>query len=53
MIPLKPRGRRRSLPAGFDQTIYAPPENGIGQNALDLAARDRLENDPGVMRDLP
>ena len=53
MIPLKPRGRFRRLPTGFDQTIYVFPESGIGQHALDLVARDRLQNDPGVMRDLP
>ena len=53
MIPLKPRGRFRRLPTGFDQTIYVLPESGIGQHALDLIARDRLQDDPGVMRDLP
>ena len=53
MILLKPRGRLRRLPAGFDQAIDVFPENGIGQHALDLVARDRLQDDPGVMRDLP
>ena len=53
MILLKPSGRLRRLPAGFDQAIDVLPENGIGQHALDLVARDRLQDDPGVMRDLP
>ena len=53
MILLKPRGRFRRLPAGFDQAIYAFPENGIGQHALDLVPRDRLQDHPGVVRDLP
>ena len=53
MIPLKPRGRLRSLPAGFDQAIDVFPENGIGQYVLDLIARGGLQDDPGVMRDLP
>ena len=53
MILLKPRRRFRRLPAGFDQAIYVLPENGIGQHALDPVARDRLQDHPGVMRDLP
>ena len=53
MIPLKPRGRFRRLPAGFHQAIYVFPENGIGQHALDLVARNRLQDHPRVMRDSP
>jgi len=53
MILLKPRGRFRRLPARFDQTIHGFSEGGIGQRALDLLARDRLQDHPGVMRDLP
>ncbi len=53
MIPLEPCGRVRRLPAGFDQAIYILPESGIGQHALDLVPRDRLQDDPGVMRNLP
>ena len=53
MILLKPRGRLRRLPSGFDQVIDVLAENGIGQHALDLVARDRLQDDPGVVRDLP
>ena len=40
-------------PAGFDQAIYVFPKNGVGQDAFDLVARDRLQDDPGVMRALP
>jgi|GEM_PF-3258462 hypothetical protein len=28
-------------------------ESGIGQHALDLVSRDRLQDDPGVMRQFP
>ena len=53
MIPLKPRGRFRRPPAVFDQVIYILPKSGIGQYAFDPVARDRLEDDPGIMRDRP
>ena len=49
MILLKPRGRLRRLL----QTIDVLTEGRIGQHALDLVARDRLQDDPGVMRELP
>jgi hypothetical protein len=38
MIPLKPCGRFRRLPASFDQAIDVFPENGIGQYVLDMIA---------------
>ena len=53
MILLKPRGRRRRLPAGLYQIIYVFAENGIAQHAFDPVPRDRLQHHPGVMRDLP
>ena len=53
MVALKPGGRFRRLAAGFHQVIYVLPESGIGQHALDPVARDRLQDDPGVVRDLP
>ncbi len=53
MILLKPRGRLRRLPPGLHQVIDVLAKSGIGQHALDLVARDRLQDDPGVMRDLP
>ena len=51
--PLKPRGRFRRLPAVFDQIVYVFPESGIGQHPLDPVPRGRLQDHPGVMRDLP
>ena len=53
MIPLKPRGRFRRLPAGRYQIVDILAKNGIAQHALDAVARDCLQDDPGVMRDLP
>ncbi len=53
MAVLKPRRRFRRLLTYFDQTIYAFTENGIGQHALNLVARDRLQDDPGVVCNLP
>ena len=53
MILLKPRRGFRRLPTGFDQPIYVFPENGISQHALNLIARDRLQDDPGILREFP
>ena len=53
MILLKPPGRFQPFPPGLDQTINAFPGDGIGQHALDLVARGRLQDHPGVMRDSP
>ena len=53
MILLKPRGRLQRLPPGLHQVIDVLAENGIGQHALDLVARDRLQDNPGVMREFP
>ena len=35
------------------QVINVFAKNGIGQHALDLVARDRLQDNPGVVRDFP
>jgi hypothetical protein len=35
------------------QVINCFAKNGIGQNGLDPVARDRLHDNPGVMRDFP
>ena len=53
MILLKPGGRFRRLPAGFNQTVDVLAENRVAQHALDLVARDGLQDHPGVVRDLP
>ena len=53
MILLKPRGRLQRFPPGLHQAINVLAKNGVGQHALDPVARDRLQDHPGVMRDLP
>ena len=50
---LKPRGRFRRLPPGLHQVIDLLAESGIGQHALDLVPRDRLQDNPGVMSEFP
>ena len=53
MILLKPRRLRQRLPPALHQAVDVFAKNGIGQHALDSVARNRLQNNPGVMRDLP
>jgi hypothetical protein len=53
VVLLKPRGRLRRLPAGFDQPIDVFAKSGVGQHFVDLVTRCRLQDDPGVIRDLP
>ena len=53
MVLLKPCRRLQRFPPGLHPAIKIFSENGIGQHALDLVARDRLQDHPGVMRDLP
>ncbi len=53
MILLKPRGRLQRLAPGLHQAINVLAKNGIGQHTLDLVARDRLQDNPGVVRDFP
>ena len=50
---LKPRRRRRRVTLGSQQVINVLTISGIGQHAFDLVARDRLQDNPGVMRDFP
>ena len=38
---------------GLQQTVNVLAESRIGQHSLDLVARDRLKNNPWVMRELP
>ncbi len=53
VILLKPGRRLRRPPSVIDQAIDLFPENGIRQHALDLVARHRFEDHPGVLRDRP
>ena len=53
MVLLKPGGRLRRVPPGLDQVVDVRAESGIGQHALELVPRDRLQDDPGVMREFP
>ena len=53
MMLLKPRRRLGGVTRGSQQVIYVSAKNGIGQHAFDLVARDRLQDNPGVMRDFP
>ena len=53
MVLLKPCGRLRRLPPGPHQVVHILAKYGIGQHALDLVTRNRLQDDPGVMRDVP
>jgi len=53
MIPLKPRGRLRRLPARVDQSIDVLAERRVAQHALNPVARNPLQDHPGVMCDRP
>ena len=46
-------GAPRGVPPDLHQIVNIFSESGIGQNLLELLPRDRLQNDPGVMRELP
>ena len=50
---LKPCGRLCGLPPGPYQAIDLFAKRGIGQHAINLVARDRLQDNPGVVRELP
>ena len=50
---LKPRGRLRRIAPGLHQIVDAFAESGIGQITLELLPRDRLQDDPRVVRELP
>jgi hypothetical protein len=53
MILLKPRERHRRLVHGTHQVINFFAKNQIDQHTLDLAAHDRLEDNPGIMCEFP
>ena len=53
MALLKPGRRLRSLTLGLQQVINVLAEGGIRQHSLELIARDRLQDNPGVLREFP
>ena len=53
MMLLKPRGRLRRLTLGLQQRIDRSYGSRVGQSALESVPRDRLQDNPGVMRELP
>ena len=50
---LKPCRRLRRLMLGSQQVVNVLPEGRIGEHALDLIARDRLQHNPGILRMFP
>ena len=50
---LKPGGRRRGMLPGLHEGIHLAAKAGIGEHALELVSRDRLQKAPGVVRQLP
>ena len=53
MVLLKPRGRLAQIPCRLHQIVNTLTENGVAQHALDLVSRNRLQDYPGVVRELP
>ena len=53
MLLLKPRRRLRRLTLGSQQVINVLTVGRIGQHALELVPRDRLQDNPGVLREFP
>ena len=53
MRVLKPGGRLRRLTRGVQQIIDVLPEARIGQHALELVPRDRLQDHPRILREFP
>ena len=53
MILLKPRRRFQCLTPGLNQSINVLPKSGIGQLTFNLIARGRLQDNPGILCDLP
>src|SRR5664280_3536765 len=53
--PILPSARRsmRSCTPGVHERIDLRAEGRIGRNALEFVPRDRLQNNPGVMSELP
>ncbi|MBS1136999.1 MAG: hypothetical protein H6R11_953 [Proteobacteria bacterium] len=50
---LKPAGRLRRLSPGLHQVVHVLAESGVGQHMPQFLPRDRLQDDPGVIRELP
>ncbi len=50
---LKPRGDRSRLLLGANEGIYLLAKGRIRQHAFDAIPRDRLQNNPGVLRKFP
>ena len=53
MILLKPSGRLRRLTSCLPQVVNLLAKGGVGQNTLDFSPRDRLQDHPRVVGDLP
>jgi len=53
MRSLKPRGGFRRLTPGLHEVIDAFAEGGIGCHAPEPVPGDRLQDGPGVIRELP
>ncbi len=53
MLLLKPRGRLRCVTLGSQQVINALTEGRISQHALQLVSRDRLQDNPRILREFP
>src|SRR5208282_5897788 len=50
---LKPCGSLRRLTLGLEQFVDVLTKSRIGEHALNLVARDRLQYNPGVLREFP
>ncbi len=53
MVLLKPGGRFRRLAFGLQHLFHVVSEGRIGQRPFELVPRDSLQNNPGVMGQLP
>ena len=53
MLLLEPSRCFYGLPPCLDQTVNFLAEDRIGQDALNPVSRDRLQDNPGIVRDLP
>ena len=53
MLLLKPCGRLRRLTLGSQMVINVLAESRIGQHALELVPRDRLQDNPRILREFP
>ena len=53
MLLLKPCGRLRRLTLGSQMVIDVLTEGWIGQHTLELVPRDRLQDNPRILREVP